>query len=1318
MINAPQEVLDALESGNVSYANLVSVNLGDAYDSGNDLVLHLTDHGHSISFGGNLYTPDNNLIELAGISRKASTGSDAVDIVFGITDENLIDAIHSERYINKPTSISRVIIENGNVLGDFSIPIRTAWGLSHSISGDLDDRSVTLTIDSVMGDLEGDNGWYAINASHHQRHPNDDIMKHGATVMTEEQQKKYTTNFSGVINQQIKPPSLPVIYGRRNAKLIPICMLKHRKTHTSYRHYFTTMIYVVSIGECQHLDIKNLKKSGDYFNFSHNVDPSVDGGGWSVRERTPTENLVSILDDPNLAFWRQAMDENELNRLTDMYGKGLTLLFVNNRNRDDWLSAPPELTMPVLGVKCYDPRGNPTQWTTNPALQYADYLRSTEYGAGKRGIDIDDDNLAAMADHFMSIPESVGNEGIDQIHTDIQIDTGEPIVDNMNIWMEGTRMFTSDYYGIFNLRVETISAVDWVINEDDLIGYPEFESGEFTDRINQLTYTVKQLVDDNSDGAPDGALIEVDVEATFPIEGSQTHLDWIAEDGGIQNFDSEELSYVTNLEQAYYWAMVDARASRQPRTLTLPVGVKGWLSEVGDIIQFTSEVMDETNTLWRVEEVNEEDEGEIELELKAYDANFYTPDPDAIPDPVAPAVPPLETGLSKVTAVTIYEDSGFYYITWVPLSSENVSWYAVEIYRKYYLDYDENGDPIGDPLWELVVDEPKVAQPPLILPKLIEGEYRAVITAVGVNDEGEAKVTIFTVQAPVAPTITLVVETFEVEVALSSPSNLLGATFELMLGTVNDVELADSKGVGSNFTLLNLIPDTVYYVFAKTMNIAGESEWASESFRTKDGQKYVDIIGDLPLVDLDPIYDELETIPRAWDEIVSTISGIFGEAIGGKERIVNTKAIEAESMTRQEQLLVLNDNLVLLEQELAALDDLFPIQSTSISNGAISTPKLAANAVLADKIASNNIFARHIIANAVSADKIAANAITSDKISANAITSDKIATNAIISNLIAANAIVASKIAAGAITADKIAANEITGEKIAAETITSDKLIANIVLGVDAVFQGNLQAASGFFKGTIETGGALGFRVNDSGLMECSLADISSLDSGNIDVTGSSANRLLYVLNSQSGGTGIQAQATGTFSEAINAFAYIGVKSSGSQADFYASNTGYLPFTGAHEGLIDSSYGNIEQGDIVVDVSVINIANISNAICMMELSSKPNQKSASGVLVSRIKLDANNMPAGLDDEPETALLALNHDLISFNALGEGAMNVCGEGGDIDIGDLITTSNIAGKGMKQLDQDNFKPYTVAQSRQKVTFDSPEQVKQIAVYYKCG
>lgn len=78
------------------------------------------------------------------------------------------------------------------------------------------------------------------------------------------------------------------------------------------------------------------------------------------------------------------------------------------------------------------------------------------------------------------------------------------------------------------------------------------------------------------------------------------------------------------------------------------------------------------------------------------------------------------------------------------------------------------------------------------------------------------------------------------------------------------------------------------------------------------------------------------------------------------------------------------------------------------------------------------------------------------------------------------------------------------------------------------------------------------------------------------------------------------------------------------------------------------------------------------------------------------------------------------DLVSVNSVGEGRINVCGRGGDITggkDGDLIVSSDMPGKGMKQSD-DVVRGNSVARARESVTFDHPDQVRQIACIYLCG
>ena len=210
------------------------------------------------------------------------------------------------------------------------------------------------------------------------------------------------------------------------------------------------------------------------------------------------------------------------------------------------------------------------------------------------------------------------------------------------------------------------------------------------------------------------------------------------------------------------------------------------------------------------------------------------------------------------------------------------------------------------------------------------------------------------------------------------------------------------------------------------------------------------------------------------------------------------------------------------------------------------------------------------------------------------------------------------------------------------------------------------------------------------------------------------------------GGTG-----NGISSSSANA---VGVYGGGATYDFYAGGGGvnYGPFTGGHDGLarLDAAF---LPGDLLVDVSIVRRSSLSNTIAENAMSSSPMQKSVIGVFVFEQPLDSEHPPAALTDRTlfastmgpprkgnpcaEFDNIAAVYKRIAFNALGEGQVNVCGEGGDILAGDYITTSSTPGKGMRQ-STDVLHNYTVAKARESVTFSTPDEVKLVACTYHCG
>jgi hypothetical protein len=171
------------------------------------------------------------------------------------------------------------------------------------------------------------------------------------------------------------------------------------------------------------------------------------------------------------------------------------------------------------------------------------------------------------------------------------------------------------------------------------------------------------------------------------------------------------------------------------------------------------------------------------------------------------------------------------------------------------------------------------------------------------------------------------------------------------------------------------------------------------------------------------------------------------------------------------------------------------------------------------------------------------------------------------------------------------------------------------------------------------------------------------------------------------------------------------LSSSGTPAMF--SDNGYSQFTGVHVGMMS---GTFDIGDIVKNTTVYRRIGISDVMFDIETTISSNDKQVCGVITG------TTMQDGEDVEDTGSLIGTkfvpNGNILHYyNAIGEGQVNVCGQNGNIEAGDLITTSDVTGKGMKQ-DDNIVRAHTVGKARESVTFSSPDEVKMIACIYMCG
>ena len=257
----------------------------------------------------------------------------------------------------------------------------------------------------------------------------------------------------------------------------------------------------------------------------------------------------------------------------------------------------------------------------------------------------------------------------------------------------------------------------------------------------------------------------------------------------------------------------------------------------------------------------------------------------------------------------------------------------------------------------------------------------------------------------------------------------------------------------------------------------------------------------------------------------------------------------------------------------------------------------------------------------------------------------------------------------------------------------------------NANFTGNLTAG---YLGIHDRGGSFVYWGNathaktGAGLALANEAGIFSYN----DVTINKVQRLAHLATSTESGKFVYFSNATTTATVITS----ALLATATHGGYFTGGVG--PFTGCHDALIEhTELGTIEPGDIVCDSIVYARAGLTDTITIAVASKSPNEKNAVGIYHRQGDYTPAALVAAEDYDHDT------YQLITIASVGEGQINVTGENGNLEPGDLITSSSIRGKGMRQAD-DIVRSYTVAKCRETVVFDSPDQVKQVACIYMCG
>lgn len=368
-------------------------------------------------------------------------------------------------------------------------------------------------------------------------------------------------------------------------------------------------------------------------------------------------------------------------------------------------------------------------------------------------------------------------------------------------------------------------------------------------------------------------------------------------------------------------------------------------------------------------------------------------------------------------------------------------------------------------------------------------------------------------------------------------------------------------------------------------------------------------------------------------------------------------------------------------------------------------------------------------ANSVGTTQLQNGAVTNAKIGSLAVDTANIAnaaiTNAKIGNLEVDNAkiqnIAANKLLAGTITA----AISITSPTITGGTITGGSINGTTFTG--GMFQTKASGARITIDGTNNI-----FNSEDS-----SGRNWASMSAGGLASAAAAFNNYanFYCLYSEAHSTGsesygIRAKNTG------GGHGVVGCPSVGGGYAFAAitgkinSPAGYAPFTGMHEMLVRKT-SSLALGEIASVKRIIAKGGMNNVLAEIEQTNTIADRRTIGVVSERKPLTNKIWLSALEEKPNESdnispvrqHLVDNYDLVTVNALGEGQMSVCGRGGALEAGDYIVTSDLAGQGQRQNDvngdaEDILRRGTVAQAMIGVTFDDPDQIKLVPVFYRCG
>lgn len=354
-------------------------------------------------------------------------------------------------------------------------------------------------------------------------------------------------------------------------------------------------------------------------------------------------------------------------------GKAVTYVRLEYAGGENTLSSEPQFTADITGTT-----------ETNPASQLLDYLKANKYGKGLPQSRLNTTAFeSAVATCNTDVEETDGGPTRKLFTSNIALDTGETVLANTNKLLKSMRAMMPVLDGRLTPIIEKDDpAVSLEITERDIIEMGDVTNSNKNQRYNRVAVT---WIDNDANGTKQ--------EAIYPEAGSQTEIDWLAEDNGVVLDKSVTLDTCRNYYEALSFAKSYAEVSREQLRAQITLGVKGTLFETGDIVNVSHSYFGWVQKPFRIESTNESG-FEVELSLREHQPYIYDFDNTGlkpeIPDTNntrAPLVKPTSLikieKYNKFSLVQIQWASDFNRFQVAVIQNDEVLQYE-NITRKYY----------------------------------------------------------------------------------------------------------------------------------------------------------------------------------------------------------------------------------------------------------------------------------------------------------------------------------------------------------------------------------------------------------------------------------------------------------------------------------------------------------------------------------------------------------------------------------------------------------------------------------------------------------